>query len=336
MFALARGMRWFLALLLLPLLATAAAAHGGCFGDGPRVRYERGILCDCARIECDKCADEALRRGQDVSVSSPKVTVAKRWGDIARCRIEISLDAVNGRRMYEAYARVEPGPLFAAVAGSLRNGKESLSAELKPGADACGRYLYARRMFNFDPMLILRRGPGRVDVRIYPLRKGETATVALEGYVLVDRQPSLYARLYRTGDRCLAVVPLATDERRAEAALVDERSGRAFHFLSAEECKARFGSQLVEDVPFMPALESATTGKGDRAASEETALVAIAAGSPAPPFVGPDRVSGPSRIPPGIRGDGPDPVPPPPDPQPGAVPAESPPPSPVAPAVSAG
>jgi len=324
-------MRWFLGLLLLPLLATAAAAHGGHFGHGPPVRYEQGILCDCGLIECDKCADEALRRGQDVRVSSPKVTEAKRWGDIARCRVEIAFDAENDRGMYEAYARVEPGPLFAAISGSVRNGAESLSAEMKPSADARGRYLYARRMFNFDPMLALRRGSGRVDVRVYPLRKGETAHVVLEGYVLVDRMPSVYARLYRTGDRCLAVVPLATDDRRAEAAFVDATGGRSFHFLSAEECKARFGGQFVEDVPFVPALEGAITGQGDGAASEETALVAIAEGSPSPPFVGPDRrIPGSDGLPPGLRAPSDPEPPPPPDPlpHPAQKPADPPPPSP--------
>ncbi len=308
-------MRWFLALLLLPLLATAAAAHGGSFGHGPPVIVERGIPCDCGLIECAKCADEALRRGDDVRVSSPIVTEVKRWGDVARCRVAVDLEAVTDRGMFEAYARVEPGPVFAAVAGSLRNGEEALSAELKPGAEARGRYLYARRLFNLDPMLVLRRAPGRVDLRVYPLKRGTVATAVLEGYVLVDRRSSLYARLYRTGDRVLAVVPLATDTRRGEAALVDERCGRSLHFLAAEQCRERFKGQMVEEVPFVPALESAITGRGGRAASSETALVAIAAASPAPPFIGPDRVrkgrSYPGEVPPGLREPS-DPEPPPP------------------------
>jgi hypothetical protein len=309
-------MRWFLALLLLPLLATAAAAHGGGGFRGPSSFVERGIPCDCGLIECDKCADEPLRRGHDVRVSSPSVTEVKRWGDVARCRVAVDLEAVTDRGMFEAYACIEPGPVFAAVAGNLRNGEESLSAELRPGADARGRYLYARRLFNFDPMLVLRRGPGRVDLRVYPLRKGAKATAVLEGYVLIDRPSSHYARLYRTGDRVLAVVPLATDARRREAALVDERCGRSLHFLTEEQCRERFKGQVVEDVPFVPALESAITGRGSRAASSETALVAIAAASPAPPFIGPDRVRKgyPWEVPPGLREPSdPEPPPPPPD-----------------------
>ncbi|MCK6459548.1 MAG: hypothetical protein L6Q95_06595 [Planctomycetes bacterium] len=315
-------MRWFLALLLLPLLATAAAAHGGSFGHGPPV--ERGIPCDCGLIECAKCADEALRRGDDVRVSSPIVTEVKRWGDVARCRVAVELEAVTDRGMFEAYARVEPGPVFACLAGSLRNGEESLSGELRPGAEARGRYLYARRLFNFDPMLVLRRAPGRVDLRVYPLKKGTKATAVLEGYVLVDRPGSFHARLYRTGDRVLAVVPLATDARRREAALADERSGRSLHFLTAEQCRARFLGQTVEDVPFVPALESAITGRGGRAASSETALVAIAAASPAPPFIGPDRVregrSYPGDVPPGLREPSDPELPPPPPEDPGSAP----------------
>jgi hypothetical protein len=246
------------------------------------------------------------------------VTEVKRWGDVARCRVAVSLEAVTDRGMFEAYARIEPGPVFACVAGSLRNGEESLSGELKPGAEARGRYLYARRLFSLDPMLALRRAPGRVDVRVYPLKKGTPATAVLEGYVLVDRPSSLYARLYRTGDRYLAVVPLATDERRAEAALVDERGGRSLHFLSEEQCRARFRNQFAEDVPFVPALESAATGRGSRATSSETALVAIAATSPVPPFIGPDRVRKGSGVPPGLREPS-DPEPPPPPDDPGTI-----------------
>ncbi|MFI5403420.1 MAG: hypothetical protein ACHQ1G_10815, partial [Planctomycetota bacterium] len=85
-------MRWFLALLLVPLLAAVASAHGGGFRDGPRVPL--GIPCDCGRIECDACADEPLRRGADVRVSAPSVTHVKRWGDVARCRIEVTLETL--------------------------------------------------------------------------------------------------------------------------------------------------------------------------------------------------------------------------------------------------
>jgi hypothetical protein len=272
-------MRWFLALLLLPFLATAAAAHGGSFGHGPPV--ERGIPCDCGLIECGKCADEPLRRGDDVRVSSPIVTEVKRWGDVARCRVAVELEAVTDRGMFEAYACLEPAPVFAAVAGSLRNGEEALSAELKPGADARGRYLYARRLFNLDPMLALRRGPGRVDVRVYPLRKGTKATAVLEGYVLVDRRSSHYARLYRTGDRVLAVVPLATDARRGEAAFVDERCGRSLHFLTAEQCRERFQSQMVGAERSGAAAASAGRSRLDRERGQRRVSVS-SIGEPSP------------------------------------------------------
>jgi hypothetical protein len=301
-------MRWLLALLPISLLATVASAHGGSFGHGPPV--QRGIPCDCGLIECDTCADEALRRGDDVRISSPSVTQVKRWGDVARCRVEVTFETLPDRGLFEAYSRVEPGPLFAAVAGHLRNGDEALSGDLKPSEESRRAYLYARRLFNRDPMLVLRRGPGQLDLRVYPLRKGVAATVVLEGYLLVDRPGSFYARLYRTEGRCLAVVPLATDEHRDEAAFRDERGGRALHFLSEAQCRERFGSQFVEDVPFVLALESAVTGRGNRAACADTALVAIAANSPQPPFIGPDRFPG---VPPGLREPS-DPEPPPPAP----------------------
>jgi hypothetical protein len=112
-------MRWLWALLSAPVLATVAEAHGGSFGHGPPVIVQRGIPCDCGMIECDKCADEPLRRGDDVRISTPTVTQGKRWADVARCRVEVTFEALPDRGLLEAYARVEPGPLFAAVAGNL-------------------------------------------------------------------------------------------------------------------------------------------------------------------------------------------------------------------------
>lgn len=302
-------MRWLWALLSVPALAVVAEAHGG---RGPPVIVHRGIPCDCGLIECDKCSDEPLRRGDDVRVSSPSVTQVKRWGDVARCRVAVTFETRPDRGMFEAYSRVEPGPLFAAVAGSLRNGAESLSAELTPSGEARCKYLYARRLFNFDPLLVLRRGPGRFDLRVYPLRKGEKAVATVEGYLLVDAPLPDRVRLYRTDDRYLAVVPLAKDAGRDRAAFRDERGGRSLRFLSQAECRERFGTDAAEEVPFVPALESAITGKGNRAASDDTALVAISAGSPEPPFVGPDRIERLSgRVPPGLR-EPVDPEPPPP------------------------
>jgi hypothetical protein len=288
-------MRWLTLLLLVPSLASNAAAHGGTFrgpnnGVPPGLRESvlRGIPCDCGLVECDTCSAEALRRGEEVRISHA-VTEVKRWRDVARCRVEVAFETSRERGAVEAYARIEPGPLFAAVAGSVRNGEESLSADLKPSEEGRRAYLYSRRMFDVDPLLVLRRGPGRLDLRLYPVRKDATATVVLEGYLLVEAAAPHSARLYRTDDRYLAVVPLAADAHLDKAAFRDERGGRSLHFLSQAECRERFGSRIAEEVPFVPALESAVTGRGKRAACDDTALVAIATGSPQPPFVGPDR-----------------------------------------------
>ncbi len=306
-------MRWLWALLSVPFLATVAEAHGGCFSDNPGrppPLVERGIPCDCGLAECDKCSTEALRRGEEVRTSQT-VTEVKRWGDVARCRVEMTFETSRERGAVEAYARIEPGPLFAAVAGSVRNGEEALSADLKPSEEARRAYLYSRRLFNMDPLLVLRRGPGRLDLRLYPVWKNAAATVVLEGYLLVDSPASGKVRLYRTDDRYLAMVPLATDARRDKAAFRDERGGRSLHFLSEAECRERFGNRIADEVPFVPALESAVTGRGNRAACDDTTLVALAANSPQPPFVGPDRIQ--KGVPPGLREPS-DPEPPPPDP----------------------
>jgi hypothetical protein len=311
-------MRWTWALLFLPLLAEAAVAHGGCFGERPRgpIRIEeRGIECDCGRVECDRCSTDTLRRGDQLFPPERSDCVLKRWDDVARCRTRLVFRARPERRVTEAHARLEPGPLFAAVAGELRTGDQVLPARLEPGEEARRKYLYGRRFMNADPLLILRRGPGRVDIRAYPVTRDVKVTVEIDGYVLVDCPPSRAPRIYRTADRHVAFVALAHDPHRDGAAFRDEKGGRSLHFLSRAECLERFGTDAAEDVPFVRALEAAVTGRGDHAASEDKALAALPANAPPPPFIGPDRVvtlPAPRDVRPGAPDDWADPEPPPP------------------------
>jgi hypothetical protein len=225
---------------------------------------EVGLRCDCGLVECLLCDNGSTRGGKATT------TLGERWGDVAQCRVEISFDAWRGTT--ESHARVEPAPLFAAVAGSVALGDDERAAELEPCAEARRAYLHARR----DPMLVLRRGPGRVDVRVRRTGAGVPAKVVLEGYVLVDPPRIEPFRLYRTGDRFLA-------------ATHDWQGRRSLQFLSAAECRERFGERAAEEVPFVKALESAATGCGKAAACDETALAVIAPETPQPPFVGPDR-----------------------------------------------
>lgn len=233
---------------------------------------ERGIPCDCGLVECEPCSGAALRDGARASTN---VTILERWGDVARCRVEVCFE-VSQQRWVEAYAKIEPGPVFAVVAGSLASGDESLAAELMSGEAGRRAYLHARRNSRADPMLALRRGPGRIDVRVFPVRLGQSATVVLEGYVLFESKRQEPVRLYRTGDRYLAVTH-------------DWQGVRSLDFLSKTECRERFPDRAAEDVPFVKALESALTSRGRGAACDDVALAALPPGSPQPPFVGPDR-----------------------------------------------
>jgi hypothetical protein len=317
-------MRWTWALLLLPLLAEAAAAHGGRHAQPPPL-VERGIECDCGRVECDRCSADALARGDELLPVERSVTTVRRWGDVARCRTRLVLRARPERRATEAYVRLEPGPLFAVVAGELSNGDETLPARLEPSRDARRKYLFGRRFMNRDPLLVLRRGPGRIDLRVYPVSRDVAATVEVDGYVLADAPSSEAPRLYRTADRYLAILPAARDPHRSTAALWEKAAfwegGRSLHFLSRAECRERFGTDEAREVPFVHALEAAATGQGAQAASGDMALVALPPDAPLPPFIGPDRVvTLPGGPPPGRREPAtvsdPEPPPPPPEPPP--------------------
>jgi len=299
-FAQGRRMHALRALLLVLPLATAAVAHGGSFG---HARVQRGIPCDCGRIECDLCATRDVR-DPDAYTCREDVTELKRWGDVARCRVTVTIEAARDHGV-EAYASLEPAPVFAAVTGTLWNAGALMAAALRPSEEVRRSYLYERRLATADPMLVLRRGPGRIDVRVYPVTREEPAVATVEGYILVaDAGPLSAVRAYATGDRCLVV----TDPAAAQLPQWSD-DARALHFLSREEAGVRFPGAALQEVPFVAALETAVTGLGDAAAAEERTLAALPAGSRQPPFIGPDRQL--SGVPPGLR-EPEDPAPPPP------------------------
>jgi hypothetical protein len=299
-------MRALLALITIAAAADMAWSHGGGSFSGPSGRWLRGIPCSCAKIECDKCAPPALREGKEVSRCTTDVTELHRWGDVARVRIAVTLETQRERGSIEGYVRLQPAAVFAAVAGTLR-GELELAASLQPSAKVRKIYLWERRRFRFDPLLVLRRGPGRLDLRVFPIQRERPVVVTVEGYTLAISAGASGVQLYRTGKRCLAVTPHTPADWGGFPV-----EGRLVRFLSERECRGRFPGLPFVVVPCVPALETAMTGRGREAVSGEVALAALAPGSAPPPFVGPDKwIPGrTSRLPPGLR----DPVPPPPPP----------------------
>jgi len=301
-------MRALLALITIAAAADVAWSHGGG-SFGPSGRWLKGIPCTCAKIECDKCASPALREGKEVSRCTTNVTELHRWGDIARVRVEVTLETQRERGSIEGYVRLEPASVFAAVAGTLR-GQLELAGSLQPSAKVRKIYLWERRRFRFDPMLVLRRGPGRLDLRVFPIQRDRPVAVTVEGYTLGISAAASGVQLYRTGKRCLAVTPHTPADWGGFP--VD---GRLVRFLSERECRGRFPGVPFVVVPCVAALETAMTGRGRDAVSGDVALAALAPGSVPPPFVGPDKwiPTGPPQLPPGLR-EPRDPTPPPPPP----------------------
>jgi hypothetical protein len=297
-------MRVLMALIAIAVVANVAWSHGG----SPAGFHMRGIPCACAKVECDKCATPALREGKDVTRCSTDVTELNRWGDIARVRVEVTLETQRKRGSIEGYVRLEPAPVFAAVAGTLK-GKMELAGSLRLSAEVRKIYLWERRRFAFDPMLVLRRGPGRVDLRAFPIRRGQPVAITLEGYTLAPIPGASGVQLYKTGKRCLSVTPDTPGDWGGFVV-----GDRRLRFMSERECRGRFPGRSFVLVPCVPALETAVTGRGREAVSDEVALAALAPGAVPPPFVGPDKWI-PIGRPPGSRDPQP-PQPPPPPPQP--------------------
>jgi hypothetical protein len=196
-----------------------------------------------------------------------------RWTDVANCRFEITFTATTEVPV-EACARIGPWPLLAVVQGSLRNGVSTEEAELVPAAWARGKYM-SERLGGADPLLGVRAGRGVVDLRVFPVRKHIPVTVVIEGYVLAEAPAPERLRLYRTGERYLAVAPLEHDPHVRDATYHDERGGRALHFVGRTECLEKFGTDAADDVPFVLALETAAMCRGLHAVSDDMALAVL-------------------------------------------------------------
>jgi hypothetical protein len=198
------------------------------------------------------------------------------------------------------------------VAASVRQGDDRLDGAMCDSEEARKVYLWARRGFLAttrppDPLLVTRRGPGELDLRVFPVASDRETVVTVHVYRLDAPPPTAppghgAKRIYRTGDRCM---------------LVDG----GLRFLSEEERAASFPGLPVLEVPCVPALETAWTGRGRDAAGEEVVVAALEPGSPPPPFVGEDHWVPLGSVPPGLREPS-DPEPPPPPPDDAAPPAE--------------
>ena len=259
-------MRIFIVLLLLVSLAPARDRGG--------LLRVAGLRCACARIDCGRCD-----RGDDApAYCAGKVTEVARWGDIARWRITLKFTTPSETDV-EAHQRLEM-PLIAAYGGRLVQRRLTLSAKLKPSFEARVTYMRATERFFLrarDPLLVLRRGPGAIDVRVYPVARYKPARVTLLAYALTRYRGSDGVRLYRTGRRCLAIVT-GRPAPEGPADYVDRAGDRYLYFLSAKVCRKRFGDHPVRYVPCVPHLETAVTGRGHRAVSHSVALAAFPRG----------------------------------------------------------
>lgn len=296
-------------LSVLFVFASVAWSHGGTYR-GPSGYWKRGIPCTCAKVECEKCSPRAFRMGTGDVTCSEETTLVNRWGDISQLRIVVRYGTELERGNLEGYTALRPGAVFAAVGGRIEQGDSILVAGLLPSEETRQKYLWERRRSTLDPMLVLRRGPGRVDLRAFPILHGKPTTVTVDGFALGAAPDGSAPRLYRTGERCLAVVPLAVAPGTPD--FVDSTGGRALYFLSPVEARERFPEAEMSAVPCVQALETAVTGAGNQAAAEICVLAALDPKCKLPPFVGPDQYidRGGPPVPPGLR-EPRDPQPPP-------------------------
>ncbi len=266
-----------LALLALLTVPGVVFAHGGGFrgpnGGVPPGLRPRGLFCFCALVKCSHCANDALRTGKNYVRGDVRTTVLRHWGDIELVRVTLTFRTEQDVGAVEGFARLRLAPVFAAVGGQVQaHGTASpLIARLRDSEPARRTYLWIRQTKLIDPLLVMRREPGVVDVRAFPVTSEAPLRVAIEGYRLIPRKGVPGMRIYRTGERYLTV---AADGKH--------------EFLSRDDCRRRHGTAAAIIVPCVPALETAATDRGNAAAGAKRVLAAYPNGSKPGPMAAAD------------------------------------------------
>jgi len=278
-------------LLVVCALGSEVLAHGGTFsgpsgGVPPGLIVPTGLACDCARPDCSQCSHSQLMGSERLTRSEIAQKTTRRWNDFATLRITATFRGRVGGPV-EAYALLAPSALFAATGGSIRQGDSVLIGSLRMSKDARRRYLWARQR-GLDPLLVMRRDPGRYHLRAFPVQNDRDTVVTIEGFALAAPQERGAPRLYRTRDRVLVVRDTAAGRPLEEGEWADADSKRALSFHGLTAARQRYGKSvdLAFEVPFVPALETALTGRGAAAAGDKAVLVALESGAELPPRVG--------------------------------------------------
>ena len=203
-----------LAALSVLLLAPDAFAHGGIFRclREPSDPMPPKPPCWCAKITCVSCFAKALATGDRFVSRKLSRTSLRRWNDFHALRITLTYRARD--RDVEAHSLIAPSSLFALTTGQVTQGNSTLTASHRSSGDARTDYMKSRRR-GLDPLLLMRRGPGSYDLRVFPVRTDADTVVVLGGVALAPARERGKARLYRSGDRILVVRDLAPNAKGA-------------------------------------------------------------------------------------------------------------------------
>jgi len=218
----------------------------------------------CAKPYCSKCAPPDLESGKNLAHKTERFTVLREWGDVVSLEVRVSFRAKKNAGTIEAYTPLNISSVMAITGAAIEHQGQRLVASPEPPKLANMKYLETRRRTpRRDPLLLTQRAPGLYDLRVFPVGEQSDTTVTIRGFSLLPRAPTSI-RLYRTGQRYLAVVPLDLDPNPRKAALVDKRYQRSLYFLDRKQAKRLFGrlSYAAMEVPCVPELERAVTKTG--------------------------------------------------------------------------
>ncbi|MDJ0975997.1 MAG: hypothetical protein QNJ98_16180 [Planctomycetota bacterium] len=229
---------------------SAAFAHGGVYR-GPSSGVPPGIRggadpmpppppappCWCATHSCTNCTTGVQRKRSDLALAAREIREVGRIGDLRELEVTVRLRAKKGSDRREAVVPLHLGSLCWIEGASLTKGEMHLTAQRAPRKTAVERYRETIRQL-IDPLVVLRVGPGRLDVRAWPVTDDEETVARLRVCVFSD-EVSRRTRVYRHGAHALAVVPkgdletldLASGRAEGWTIHADRANGRAFVFL---------------------------------------------------------------------------------------------------------
>ena len=238
-------MKWLVVVLFL---ADAAHAHGGMGFRGPPGGVPpslRGVdPCTCKEAPCRHVKLRSW--GEDIEADRRAVRVEelRRYGDLARVRITVTWTPIVWRDRMRSGLVLCPVPLLFVESCSVQHGGEPVQGRLCSDPKTVAQVFAS--VSRIPRVLVWSRTPETHEIWIQAPRTREGTALSIEGLALVRPQRTDGVRLYRSGQRVLAVASVPDRGEVQGACFWDRRYGRALFQYTISEARKRFGDRVAK------------------------------------------------------------------------------------------